>query len=78
MEQSDQLSALITERAVWSVLWQIEGALESTLVEIFRPDYAQSVADAAARLELTLGDFGIAPDARSSADSRAETSEDLP
>lgn len=78
MEQSDQLSTLITGRAVWSVLWRIEGALESTLVEIFRPDYAQLVADAAARLELTLGDFGTAPDARSSADSQAETREDSP
>ena len=77
MEQSGQLGAMVKERAVLSALWRIEGTLEATLIEVFRPDYTQQVADAAARLELTLGDFGIAPDVRPSASSRAEPSEDL-
>jgi hypothetical protein len=62
-EQSGQLNAVITEPAVWSALWRIGGTLETSLVGIFASDYSQLVADAAARLELTLGDCRAVPEA---------------
>jgi hypothetical protein len=38
------------DRAVWSPLYQIAGALETSLVEIFMPDYATRLDEARERL----------------------------
>ena len=63
MERSGQLTEVITEPAVWSALWCIGGALATSLVGIFDSDCSQLVADAAERLELTLGGYRAVPEA---------------
>jgi hypothetical protein len=46
------------DRAVWSPLYQIAGALETWLVEVFMPDYDDRLAAARQRLLDTLGEVG--------------------
>ncbi|GAB4050876.1 hypothetical protein [Catellatospora paridis] len=46
------------DRAVWSPLYRISGALETSLVEVFSPDYAALLAAARERLLDTLGEVG--------------------
>ncbi|SCL36801.1 hypothetical protein GA0074692_4449 [Micromonospora pallida] len=45
--------------AVWSALHRISGALETSLVEIFMPDYAARLEAARARLRAGLGDYFV-------------------
>lgn len=44
------------DRAVWSALMTINGALETGIPEVFAADYAQRLTAARARLEEELGD----------------------
>lgn len=46
------------DRAVWSPLHQISGALETSLAEIFAPDYGARLDAARERLLDTLGELG--------------------
>ncbi|NUW33812.1 hypothetical protein HTZ77_20570 [Nonomuraea sp. SMC257] len=46
------------DRAVWSPLHVIAGRLETSLVEVFMPDYSGRLAAARERLLQTLGELG--------------------
>ncbi|MFG1719081.1 hypothetical protein ACGFII_10645 [Micromonospora chalcea] len=46
------------DRAVWSPLYRISGALETSLVEVFRPDYRVRLQEARQRLLDALGEVG--------------------
>ncbi|MGN9779762.1 hypothetical protein ACTMS0_29050 [Micromonospora sp. H33] len=46
------------DRAVWSPLYRISGVLETSLVEVFRPDYAVRLQEARQRLLDALGEVG--------------------
>ncbi|WP_154937066.1 hypothetical protein [Micromonospora palomenae] len=46
------------ERAVWSPLYKIAGALESSLAEIFMPGYTDRLDTARERLLDSLGEIG--------------------
>jgi hypothetical protein len=46
------------ERAVWSPLYTISGALETSLAEIFIPDYSARLDNARERLLASLGEIG--------------------
>ncbi|WP_369253827.1 hypothetical protein [Streptomyces sp. R35] len=37
--QSDKLEAIVRDRAVWSGIYVISGTLETTLPDVFMPDY---------------------------------------
>lgn len=50
------------DRAVWSPVYQIAGALETSLVEVFMPDYNDRLQSARERLRDSLGDVGRPPD----------------
>ncbi|BCJ63139.1 hypothetical protein [Polymorphospora rubra] len=50
------------DRAVWSPLHRIAGTLDTSLVEIFMPDYAGRLDAARERLLDSLGDVGRPPD----------------
>jgi hypothetical protein len=50
-----------TDRAVWAPLHTISGVLETTLVEVFIPDYGARLDAARERLLDTLGDLGRPP-----------------
>ena len=54
--KSDQLSAIVTDRAVWSPLHTISGTLDKALSEIFMPDYADRLNAAKRRLREATGD----------------------
>jgi hypothetical protein len=49
------------ERAIWSPLHTIAGALDKSLVEIFMPDYSARLRDARERLLDSLGEIGRPP-----------------
>jgi hypothetical protein len=49
------------EPAVWSPLYRIAGALETSLAEIFMPDYATRLDAARQRLLNALGEVGRPP-----------------
>ena len=49
------------DRAVWSPIHQIAGTLETSLEEIFMPDYDVRLAAARERLLDDLGEFGRPP-----------------
>ncbi|GAB3938674.1 hypothetical protein GCM10029976_053520 [Kribbella albertanoniae] len=55
MMKSDRLGSIITDRAVWSPIYTITGALDTTLPELFAADYADRLAAARARLLVLLG-----------------------
>ncbi|MGW5736309.1 MULTISPECIES: hypothetical protein [Streptomyces] len=51
MHQSDVLDDLLkTDRAVWSPIYALSGALETTLAEVFMPDYDKRLKAARQRL----------------------------
>ncbi|MET9876462.1 hypothetical protein ABZZ36_17780 [Actinacidiphila glaucinigra] len=50
MMKSDQLSAIVPDKAVWSAVYAISGTLETTLPEIFMPDYVGRLEQARRRL----------------------------
>jgi hypothetical protein len=58
------------DRAVWAPLYRIDGTLETTLPEIFAPDYGARLHAARERLLDYLGDIGRPPEA-----TEAETDE---
>ncbi|SFF03548.1 hypothetical protein [Streptomyces mirabilis] len=53
-------SAIVDDRAVWSALFRISGALETQLSSIFDPSYSDQLAAARQRLIGQLGEFGEA------------------
>ncbi|MFF0753350.1 hypothetical protein [Streptomyces sp. NPDC004267] len=55
MMESDKLEAIVPDRAVWSGIYAISGTLETTLAEIFMPDYASRLEQAKQRLLEALG-----------------------
>ncbi|MEV7238922.1 hypothetical protein AB0N06_34940 [Streptomyces sp. NPDC051020] len=51
MHRSDVLDDLLkADRAVWSPIYAISGALETTLAEVFMPDYDERLKAARQRL----------------------------
>ena len=56
-----EFAALIDDRAVWMPILKIGGTLETTLPEIFHPDYGKRLEAAQERLIAQLGDFGADP-----------------
>lgn len=49
------------ERAVWSPLYRIAGTLETSLVEVFMPEYSDRLHAARERLLDSLGEIGRPP-----------------
>ncbi|MFF5976805.1 hypothetical protein ACFY7C_35415 [Streptomyces sp. NPDC012769] len=54
MMRSDQLDAIVPDRAVWSGIYAISGTLETTLPDVFMPDYADRLEQARRRLLETM------------------------
>ncbi|TLQ45374.1 hypothetical protein [Streptomyces marianii] len=54
MFQSDDLEGIMRDRAVWSPIYTISGTLDTTLSEIFMPDYAERLDAAKERLRADL------------------------
>ncbi|WP_324608117.1 hypothetical protein [Streptomyces sp. 142MFCol3.1] len=74
MFKSDDLQEIVRDRAVWSPIYTISGTLDTTLSEIFMPDYGPRLEAAKQRLRAGLygeadestalsGDAAIAPQA---------------
>ncbi|PRY22437.1 hypothetical protein [Pseudosporangium ferrugineum] len=62
MGDTPEFDALVNrDPAVWSPVYAISGALETTLVEVFKPDYLDLVAAARERLLDSLGEIGRPP-----------------
>lgn len=55
MMESDKLDAIVPDRAVWSGIYAISGTLETTLAEIFMPDYVGRLEQARQRLLEAMG-----------------------
>ncbi|MFG2775064.1 hypothetical protein [Streptomyces sp. NPDC048350] len=55
MMESDKLDAIVPDRAVWSAIYAISRPLETTLPEVFMPDYAGRLAQARQRLLDAMG-----------------------
>ncbi|MEV0008443.1 hypothetical protein [Streptomyces sp. NPDC047973] len=55
MMQSDKLDAIVPDRAVWSGIYAISGTLETTLPEVFMPDWAGRLDQARQRLLEVVG-----------------------
>ncbi|MFI9099236.1 hypothetical protein ACIGXA_01835 [Streptomyces fildesensis] len=55
MMRSDKLDAIVPDRAVWSGIHAISGTLETTLPEVFMPDYNGRLEQARQRLIETTG-----------------------
>lgn len=54
MFQSDDLEGIVRDRAVWSPIYTISGTLDTTLSEIFMPDYGPRLEAAKERLRADL------------------------
>jgi hypothetical protein len=54
MFQSDDLEGIVHDRAVWSPIYAISGTLDTTLSEIFMPDYGPRLEAAKERLRADL------------------------
>lgn len=54
-----KFAQVVDDRAVWSPLLHISGSLETSLSEIFDPDYREKLEAARERLLEKLGDFGL-------------------
>lgn len=50
MFKSDDLAAIIPDRAVWSPIYAISGTLDKTVAQTFMPDYGVRLAAAKQRL----------------------------
>ncbi|HET6855974.1 MAG TPA: hypothetical protein VFH94_02620 [Streptomyces sp.] len=61
MHESNALDALLTDRAVWSAIYQISGTLDKALVDIFAQDYNERLTAARHRLLVTM--YGSADEA---------------
>jgi hypothetical protein len=55
MFESDDLNAIVKDRAVWSPIYTISGTLDTTLAEIFMPDYSERLTAAKQRLRDAMG-----------------------
>ncbi|MFF8611036.1 hypothetical protein ACF06X_34610 [Streptomyces sp. NPDC015346] len=55
MMRSDKLDGIVPDRAVWSGIYAISGTLETTLPEVFMPDYASRLDAARQRLLDAMG-----------------------
>ena len=55
MEPEVRYASVIEDNAEELTLWRLSGLLESELVEPFRPDYRQLVAEARDRVRLKYG-----------------------
>jgi hypothetical protein len=55
MFKSDDLSAIVKDRAVWSPIYAISGTLDKASAEIFMPDYSERLATAKQRLRDAMG-----------------------
>ena len=55
MEDEEGYASVIEDDAEELALWRLSGLLESELVEPFRPDYRQLVAEARDRVRLKYG-----------------------
>lgn len=55
MMRSDKLDSIVPDRAVWSGIYAISGTLETTLPEVFMPDYAGRLEQARQRLLEVVG-----------------------
>ncbi|MFJ2962653.1 hypothetical protein ACIPIC_10130 [Streptomyces collinus] len=84
MFRSDDLEGIVRDRAVWSPIYTISGTLDTTLSEIFMPDYAERLDAAKARLRSDLcgdadgptassRDADAAPQAHRTAGNHGET-----
>lgn len=49
------------DRAVWSPIYKVSGTLETSLAEVFMPDYGARLDAARERLLDTLGEVGRPP-----------------
>lgn len=54
MFQSEDLEGIVPDRAVWSPIYAISGALDKTLSEIFMPDHGPRLEAAKHRLRAEL------------------------
>lgn len=54
----EDFSVLVDDRAVWSALLRISGALETQLSSIFNSSYSERLEEARRRLIGELGEFG--------------------
>jgi hypothetical protein len=62
MMNSPEFNDLVNrDRAVWSPIYSIAGALDTSLVEVFMPDYGARLDAARERLLNGLGDAGSPP-----------------
>lgn len=75
MMRSDKLKSIVPDRAVWSGIYTISGTLETTLTEIFMPDYAGRLDQARQRLLDAMG--GDEQEEASESVSRAPSGEDI-
>ncbi|MEE4488879.1 hypothetical protein [Streptomyces sp. BE230] len=55
MMESNKLAEIVPDRAVWSGIYTISGNLETTLPEIFMPDYGDRLDQARQRLLDAMG-----------------------
>ncbi|WP_030680224.1 hypothetical protein [Streptomyces sp. NRRL B-1347] len=77
MFKSDDLEGIVHEQAVWSAIYTISGTLNTSLPEIFMPDYGPRLEAAKARLRAELNggaDESTTPDG--DATTHAEDSHD--
>ncbi|MFF3688292.1 hypothetical protein [Streptomyces sp. NPDC002187] len=75
MMESDKLDAIVPDRAVWSGIYAISGTLETTLAEIFMPDYARRLEQARQRLLDAMG--GDEEEEASESESRVPSGDDI-
>ncbi|MFD4758534.1 hypothetical protein ACFWOJ_06490 [Streptomyces sp. NPDC058439] len=75
MMRSDKLNAIVPDRAVWSGIYAISGTLETTLAEIFMPDYTGRLDQARQRLLVAMG--GDEEEEASESVSRAPSGDDI-
>ncbi|WP_307676328.1 hypothetical protein [Streptomyces sp. V4I2] len=54
MFQSDDLEGIVRDRAVWSPIYAISGTLDTTLSDIFMPDYSERLDAAKERLRVSM------------------------
>lgn len=53
-----EFAAVVDDRAVWSALLRVSGALDTQIPAIFSSSYADRLREAQDRLITELGDFG--------------------
>ncbi|MFJ9721497.1 hypothetical protein ACIRP3_01995 [Streptomyces sp. NPDC101209] len=77
MFRSDDLARIVHDSAVWSPIYAISGALDTTLSEVFLPDYRTRLEEAKERLRASLhggADEATSPDDDATAAPQDEVS----